>query len=773
MKKTKMSLSIILSVLMLLSCVVAVGASLRGRPEKMSPALDVPPEVYTYLSTGEAVPCGYDSYYQIVSDDWWEGSSTVFIFGIGDMQDYAPLVYNEDPTYEEGEETEAEPTWEYDPEYGYVDTVYVCDGIRSIGAYAFGAWDDGVCIGRKVEAVIIPESVISVGEGAFADCDSIANVYYEGSEADWNAIDFAAGNDNLLDATVTCGWSPVYYSPICQGFCGIDGAHYDLGIDGDGYGEGYMGPYWMFRADYSLTIIAPGEMSFDRDEQQYCYPEDDESVPYQDEDDDADDGAPWSFYGPYVRKIVVEEGVLSICGDAFTDCASALTVSLPRSLTSIGENAFAACTGLTDVYYAGTEAEWDSIAIAEGNDPLLSSAVIHFTDHEEEPTGEGPTGVDPDAGTIDIKAKLDPEANKVLATIYLDGCEGLESAKFYLTYDAEQLAYSGRSNGADYRLAADTEGGAVDLELNYNDPGLVEISFYFKNTLDERYYADAAEPVDVGRFELITIEFDVLDPDGYAFLETEPVFCRPISLAGDTESVRLAFPTLRPQLSYDWTDTYNGDDFGEGGEWLSYCTGGTLNIYADDGLAFATDIELTLENPNDELSLGTFTSCLPGAEISYLDGVATLVWHSDDPLGDVAESYDRRYRILSCLAGADNADVEELPLTATMVTLEGEAYFMLPDPLLIGNHTLEPPVDQFALADVNNDGRLNNRDFWYFARYIWDYLDAIESEYHVDFEPDLNQDGKINNRDSWYFAHYIWDYLDGIEGEHPITFIPV
>lgn len=53
------------------------------------------------------------------------------------------------------------------------------------------------------------------------------------------------------------------------------------------------------------------------------------------------------------------------------------SITIPVSVTSIGESAFNWAYGLTDVYYGGTEEQWNAIEIADWND-VLSSATIHF-----------------------------------------------------------------------------------------------------------------------------------------------------------------------------------------------------------------------------------------------------------------------------------------------------------------------------------------------------------------------------------------------------------
>ena len=52
-------------------------------------------------------------------------------------------------------------------------------------------------------------------------------------------------------------------------------------------------------------------------------------------------------------------------------------MTIPDRVTSIDQLVFYGCSNLTDVYYGGSEAQWNQIAIAEDNDPLLN-ATIHF-----------------------------------------------------------------------------------------------------------------------------------------------------------------------------------------------------------------------------------------------------------------------------------------------------------------------------------------------------------------------------------------------------------
>lgn len=54
---------------------------------------------------------------------------------------------------------------------------------------------------------------------------------------------------------------------------------------------------------------------------------------------------------------------------------------IPDSVTSIEYGAFSGCTSLTDVYYTGTEEQWNEINI-EGDNEALLNATIHYNYHE-------------------------------------------------------------------------------------------------------------------------------------------------------------------------------------------------------------------------------------------------------------------------------------------------------------------------------------------------------------------------------------------------------
>ena len=78
-----------------------------------------------------------------------------------------------------------------------------------------------------------------------------------------------------------------------------------------------------------------------------------------------------------LTSIVLPEGVTTIGNSAFDACYKLVSITIPRSMKTIGKKAFYTCIDLEDVYYFGTEEEWNSITLLENNNSL-SYATIHY-----------------------------------------------------------------------------------------------------------------------------------------------------------------------------------------------------------------------------------------------------------------------------------------------------------------------------------------------------------------------------------------------------------
>ena len=84
-----------------------------------------------------------------------------------------------------------------------------------------------------------------------------------------------------------------------------------------------------------------------------------------------------AFSGCYrLSSIVIPESVTTIGVWAFANCNGLSSIVIPNSVTTIGYSAFGWCDGLTDVYYTGSEEEWQAITIGSENYSLTGANII-------------------------------------------------------------------------------------------------------------------------------------------------------------------------------------------------------------------------------------------------------------------------------------------------------------------------------------------------------------------------------------------------------------
>ena len=83
-----------------------------------------------------------------------------------------------------------------------------------------------------------------------------------------------------------------------------------------------------------------------------------------------------AFYGcTGLTSITIPNGVTSIGYNTFYGCTNLTSIVIPSSVKSIGNYTFYDCTSLKDVYYAGTEAEWNAMAKGSYNSALTNATI--------------------------------------------------------------------------------------------------------------------------------------------------------------------------------------------------------------------------------------------------------------------------------------------------------------------------------------------------------------------------------------------------------------
>lgn len=72
------------------------------------------------------------------------------------------------------------------------EEINIPEGVELIASYAFYK--------REYKRVFIPQTVVTIKENAFKDCALLEEIYYSGSEEDWNKITIEDGNEILIQA---------------------------------------------------------------------------------------------------------------------------------------------------------------------------------------------------------------------------------------------------------------------------------------------------------------------------------------------------------------------------------------------------------------------------------------------------------------------------------------------------------------------------------------------------------------------------------------------
>lgn len=83
-----------------------------------------------------------------------------------------------------------------------------------------------------------------------------------------------------------------------------------------------------------------------------------------------------AFYGCALSKVVIPEGVVSVGVGAFGGNQKLTTITFPKSLKTVGNDVLVNCESLKTVNYNGTKSQWSKIKIGEYNTNLLNAKLV-------------------------------------------------------------------------------------------------------------------------------------------------------------------------------------------------------------------------------------------------------------------------------------------------------------------------------------------------------------------------------------------------------------
>lgn len=307
----------------------------------------------------------------------------------------------------------------------YLKSAELEDGVTEIGEYAF--WACG-----SLESITIPASVTKIGDDAFWCCDSLKDIYYIGTEEDWDSLSVGNGNDAFLNATVhfedisepepePSWWE--YDEENRELIINVNG---DMGDYGFNTNQGYTEAPWgdlsldveRITIGDSVTSISDGVFNNFRNLREVniganvkkigvyaffkCINLEEIKIPDSVTFIDTYAFAycplnkiefgngltrisQCAFMGCEFTKIIFPDSLRIIGADAFTNCRNLKEIYFPSSVRNVVVSTFDMCEELSDVYYGGTQEEWMTLlenSNHDGNERFFN-AIIHCTDDTE------------------------------------------------------------------------------------------------------------------------------------------------------------------------------------------------------------------------------------------------------------------------------------------------------------------------------------------------------------------------------------------------------
>ena len=178
-------------------------------------------------------------------------------------------------------------------------------------------------MGSGLNSIVIPDSVISIGEEAFKDCGSLTSI--------------------TLPEKLTV--IQPYTFDHCSSLASI--------AIPDGVAEIGDRAFYFCLSLKSVTLPT-GLMRIDYGAFEYC---------------------------TTLTSAVFHEGLTSIGERVFYDCNNLTSITIPKSVTSIGATPFGIGEKLRDIYYAGSEEEWNSISKDNKDEARVfipANTTLHF-----------------------------------------------------------------------------------------------------------------------------------------------------------------------------------------------------------------------------------------------------------------------------------------------------------------------------------------------------------------------------------------------------------
>lgn len=244
--------------------------------------------------------------------------------------------------------------------------------VTSIGVKAFAE-------SNQFESITIPDSIGSIGEDAFWECNGLKKVYVSSIE-DWCKIKFEDISSNPIvyareiyidgelatDITIPKGITKIcdYAFVGCDTITNVVIPNSVISIGNSAFFDCSN----LKNISIPNSVISIGDSAF-----YHCYNLKNISIP----NSVVNIGA-GAFSGcSNLEEVEIPDGIKFIKDSTFAFCENLTTIIIPQSVKEIGNLAFDSDRNLSNVLFKGSKSQWNSIDFSDGNTNLVES-VIHY-----------------------------------------------------------------------------------------------------------------------------------------------------------------------------------------------------------------------------------------------------------------------------------------------------------------------------------------------------------------------------------------------------------
>lgn len=250
-----------------------------------------------------------------------------------------------------------------------IENIDLPESLKSIGTRAFA-----YC--ASLSSIAIPSSVTSIGEGAF-NYSGLTDITVDASNTvycDINGVLFNKSQTSILQ--FPAGRSGQYSIPSSvttigdYAFCscsGLTSIIIPFGVTSIGYAA-FIGCSGLVSIMLPLSVTSIDWFAFSE-----CTGLTNVTIPASLTAISAHMFSDCSS----LASVTIPSSVTNIDNCAFDGCSGLTSIMIPIAVTRIGRYAFRGCSSLADVYYEGTQQQWNNIVISNDNNPL-ENADIHF-----------------------------------------------------------------------------------------------------------------------------------------------------------------------------------------------------------------------------------------------------------------------------------------------------------------------------------------------------------------------------------------------------------